>query len=177
VGSCPVARCGGKVEQSTPFPALLLAPADIWEGYLTSRLRELIQQLGEAIHESVIESEQIAGVVQDIRRHGFDVLLMLEATIGLNEVTAKDAEEGEASLEAGGRCAFRLRVKTRKTTRARRTKPRANSAARIPQGRAGDQTIFGLCVFEEWDGLGGFSDMQFEPQAFAVCGFGYVHQQ
>ena len=53
---------------------------------MTSRLRELIQQLGEAIHESVIESEQIAGVVQDIRKHGFDVLLMLEATIGLNEV-------------------------------------------------------------------------------------------
>ena len=58
---------------------------------MTSRLRELIQQLGEAIHESVIESEQIAGVVQDIRKHGFDVLLMLEATIGLNEVTAKEA--------------------------------------------------------------------------------------
>jgi hypothetical protein len=56
-------------------------------------MRELIQQLGEAIHESVIESEQIAGVVQDIRKHGFDVLLMLEATIGLNEVTAKDAED------------------------------------------------------------------------------------
>ncbi len=53
---------------------------------MTSRLRELIQQLGEAIHESVIESDQIAGVVQDIRDHGFDVLLMLEATIGLNEV-------------------------------------------------------------------------------------------
>ena len=47
---------------------------------MTSRLRELIQQLGEAIHESVVESDQIAGVVQDIRKHGFDVLLMLEAT-------------------------------------------------------------------------------------------------
>ena len=67
---------------------------------MTSRLRELIQQLGEAIHESVIESEQIAGVVQDIRKHGLDVLLMLEATIGLNEVTAKDAEEAEAAGEA-----------------------------------------------------------------------------
>jgi hypothetical protein len=68
---------------------------------VTSKLRELIQQLGEAIHESVIESEQIAGVVQDIRRHGFDVLLMLEATIGLNEVAAKDAEDAEAAAEAG----------------------------------------------------------------------------
>lgn len=63
---------------------------------MTARLRELIQQLGEAIHESVIESEQIAGVVQDIREYGFDVLLMLEATIGLNEVE----KEGGAELEA-----------------------------------------------------------------------------
>jgi hypothetical protein len=62
---------------------------------VNSRLRELIQQLGEAIHESVIESEQIAGVVQDIRKHGFDVLLMLEATIGLNEVSAKDSDDEE----------------------------------------------------------------------------------
>lgn len=69
---------------------------------MTSRLRELIQQLGEAIHESVIESEQIAGVVQDIRKHGFDVLLMLEATIGLNEVTQKNADAVEGEAEAGG---------------------------------------------------------------------------
>lgn len=50
---------------------------------MTSRLRELIQQLGEAIHESVIESEQIAGVVQDIRQHGFDVLLILRPRLDL----------------------------------------------------------------------------------------------
>jgi hypothetical protein len=75
------------------------------EETLTSRLRELIQQLGEAIHESVIESEQIAGVVQDIRQHGFDVLLMLEATIGLNEVTARDAEDAEAE-ESGEEAPF-----------------------------------------------------------------------
>lgn len=77
------------------WPPLLEVP-------VTSRLRELIQQLGEAIHESVIESEQIAGVVQDIRKHGFDVLLMLEATIGLNEVTAKDASSAEGGSEQDG---------------------------------------------------------------------------
>jgi hypothetical protein len=68
---------------------------------MTSRLRELIQQLGEAIHESVVESDQIAGVVQDIRKHGFDVLLMLEATIGLNEVSAKETGEPEAGADEG----------------------------------------------------------------------------
>ena len=69
---------------------------------MTSRMRELIQQLGEAIHESVIESEQIAGVVQDIRKYGFDVLLMLEATIGLNEVSAKDTDAAGSSETSEG---------------------------------------------------------------------------
>jgi uncharacterized protein (UPF0335 family) len=63
---------------------------------VNQKLRQLVQQLGEAIHESVSESEQIAGVVQDIRRQGFDVLLMLEATIGLNEVEAEASTEGQA---------------------------------------------------------------------------------
>lgn len=78
-----------------------LSRGPLLEVVVTSRLRELIQQLGEAIHESVIESEQIAGVVQDIRKHGFDVLLMLEATIGLNEVTPDEAKEGAESEESG----------------------------------------------------------------------------
>jgi hypothetical protein len=73
---------------------------------LNQKLRNLVQQLGEAIHESVSESEHIAGVVKDIRKQGFDVLLMLEATIGLNELEhqpsahldepeAEDRERGE----------------------------------------------------------------------------------
>jgi hypothetical protein len=59
---------------------------------MNANVRKLIEQLGEAIHESVSESEQIAGVVQNIRSQGFDVLLMLEATIGLNEVEQQPAE-------------------------------------------------------------------------------------
>jgi hypothetical protein len=69
---------------------------------LNQKLRKLVQQLGEAIHESVSESPQIAGVVADIRRQGFEVMLMLEATIGLNEVTAKDAEEVTVGASQGG---------------------------------------------------------------------------
>jgi hypothetical protein len=63
---------------------------------LNQKVKNLIQKLGEAIHESVSESEDIAGVVKNIREQGFDVLLMLEATIGLNEVEA----ETEESLES-----------------------------------------------------------------------------
>ncbi|MGA9718081.1 MAG: hypothetical protein WBQ79_07345 [Acidobacteriaceae bacterium] len=64
---------------------------------MNARVRKLIEQLGEAIHESVSESEQIAGVVQNIRSQGFDVLLMLEATIGLNEVESEPGEDGDAA--------------------------------------------------------------------------------
>jgi hypothetical protein len=90
---------------------------------VTSRLRELIQQLGEAIHESVIESEQIAGVVQDIRKHGFDVLLMLEATIGLNEVTSKDSDDSDVGT-AGWQAAT--------PPRSRRTISTSSAASAYP---------------------------------------------
>ncbi len=71
---------------------------------LNKRLRSLIQKLGEAIHETVSESEDIASVVQDIRKQGFDVLLMLEATIGLNEVEQQPgaATSPAKRLTAGG---------------------------------------------------------------------------
>jgi methyl-accepting chemotaxis protein len=63
---------------------------------LNQKVKNLIKKLGEAIHESVSESEDIAGVVKNIREQGFDVLLMLEATIGLNEVTEDSAETVDA---------------------------------------------------------------------------------
>ncbi len=69
---------------------------------LNQKVKNLIQKLGEAIHESVSESENIAGVVKNIREQGFDVLLMLEATIGLNEVEEDDAEAEAADASAEG---------------------------------------------------------------------------
>jgi hypothetical protein len=65
-------------------------------------MRKLVQKLGEAIHESVSESEHIAGVVQDIRKQGFDVLLMLEATIGLNELAEQQPAATVESSKAAG---------------------------------------------------------------------------
>jgi hypothetical protein len=66
---------------------------------LNQKVKNLIQKLGEAIHESVSESEDIAGVVKNIREQGFDVLLMLEATIGLNEVEAEPEQPSEPAAE------------------------------------------------------------------------------
>jgi len=68
---------------------------------LNPKVKNLIQKLGEAIHESVAESEDIAGVVKNIREQGFDVMLLLEATIGLNEVDKQDDELGAADESLG----------------------------------------------------------------------------
>ena len=65
---------------------------------MNQQVKNLIQKLGEAIHESVSESDQIADVVREIREQGFDVLLMLEATIGLNQV--QDEEDETAKEDA-----------------------------------------------------------------------------
>lgn len=67
---------------------------------MNQQVKNLIQKLGEAIHESVSESEDIAGVVREIREQGFDVLLMLEATIGLNQVEDEEEAADVASDDA-----------------------------------------------------------------------------
>jgi hypothetical protein len=72
---------------------------------LNQKVKNLIQKLGEAIHESVSESENIAGVVKNIRDQGFDVMLMLEATISLNQVES-ESEEGAESAPAKSLGAF-----------------------------------------------------------------------
>ena len=69
---------------------------------MNQKVKNLIQKLGEAIHETVSESEDIAVVVKNIREQGFDVLLMLEATIGLNEVEGGSEEATEETVETDG---------------------------------------------------------------------------
>jgi hypothetical protein len=54
------------------------------------RLKSLMQDLGNAINESLSDSERIAEAIGEIKRAGYDVFLVLEATIGFNK-----REEGE----------------------------------------------------------------------------------
>jgi len=62
------------------------------------RLRRLMQELGNAINESLSESERIAEVIGEIRGAGYDVFLVLEATIGFNRRTGSE-DEAAAEVE------------------------------------------------------------------------------
>jgi hypothetical protein len=59
-----------------------------------------MQDLGNAINESLSDSERIAEAIGEIKRAGYDVFLVLEATIGFNKREEGDEYEGEdAALE------------------------------------------------------------------------------
>jgi hypothetical protein len=56
-----------------------------------------MQELGNAINDSLSESDRIAEAIGEIKRAGYDVFLVLEATIGFNR-REEEEEEQEAEL-------------------------------------------------------------------------------
>ncbi len=56
-----------------------------------------MKELGEAINGSLSDSEQIAEVISRIKSDGYDVFLVLEATIGFNRHDDDDGEEAKVS--------------------------------------------------------------------------------
>jgi hypothetical protein len=74
-----------------------------------------MQELGNAINDSLSESDRIAEAIGEIKRAGYDVFLVLEATIGFNRRDENsDAEDDELevtdepkrSFEAAGKIKF-----------------------------------------------------------------------
>jgi len=50
---------------------------------LDDELKNLLRELGHAINDTVSESERITGAIAGVRAHGYDIVLKLDATIGL----------------------------------------------------------------------------------------------
>ena len=47
-------------------------------------LKQLMKELGDAINQSLSDSPQISEVVSRIKEHGYNIFLVLEATIGVS---------------------------------------------------------------------------------------------
>lgn len=60
---------------------------------MNPKLKNLMKELGEAINDSLSESEEIAEVISKIKAGGYDVFLVLEATIGFNKQEEEPAAE------------------------------------------------------------------------------------
>ena len=75
---------------------------------LDDNLKQLMKELGAAINDALSDSEEISEAIQNVRNAGYDVFLVLEATIGFNkrskneqgeEVTSGGLKSGEMKLK------------------------------------------------------------------------------
>ena len=85
---------------------------------MEERLKSLMQDLGNAINESLSDSERIAEAIGEIKRAGYDVFLVLEATIGFNK--RDDGEEVRTGESAGEPQEIATTGKVRFTTQDQR---------------------------------------------------------
>jgi hypothetical protein len=79
-------------------------PAKAQVEIVDKRLKNMMKQLGDAINDSLSDSEQSANVIQRIKADGYDVFVVLEATIGFNQ------QDGDESLEDAPQSAAEFKV-------------------------------------------------------------------
>lgn len=65
---------------------------------LDDHLKNLLRELGHAINDTVSESERITGAIAGVRAHGYDIVLKLDATIGLAKRDAAGGVETSSKL-------------------------------------------------------------------------------
>jgi hypothetical protein len=58
---------------------------------LDDKIKQLLQQLGTAINDSISGSEDVNEHIQRIRDEGYNLYVVLDATIGLNRLGEEDA--------------------------------------------------------------------------------------
>src|ERR1043165_7830052 len=67
---------------------------------LDDNLKQLMKELCAAINDALSESEDISEAIQNVRNAGYDVFLVLEATIGFNRRKG-DSEDTVNGLKSG----------------------------------------------------------------------------
>lgn len=59
---------------------------------LDDRMKQLLRELGHAINDTVSDSDRIAEAISGVRSAGFDIVLKLDATIGLARRQSQDSK-------------------------------------------------------------------------------------
>jgi len=77
-------------------------------GLVDQQLKQLMKELGEAINGSLSDSEQIAEVVARIKEGGYDIFLVLEATIGINKQGENSSDNTSLVPTVGRNAEFKI---------------------------------------------------------------------
>jgi hypothetical protein len=68
---------------------------------LDDKIKQLLQQLGTAINDSISSSEDVNEHIQRIRDEGYNLYVVLDATIGLNRLGDDEVEAPAPDPAAG----------------------------------------------------------------------------
>lgn len=105
---------------------------------MDEKIKQLLQDLGTAINESISDSEDVNRHIQRIRDEGYDLYVVLDATIGLNK-QGQDEAPAVQQQPTDHHAQFRINVTdlemfrsfgidpTRKVKKARRVEPLAQA--------------------------------------------------
>jgi len=111
---------------------------------LDDKIKQLLRDLGTAINESISGSDDVSRHIQRIRDEGYDLYVVLDATIGLNKQEGDDntaSASTEVVPQETKEVQFRINVNdlallrtlgidpTRKVRTARRVEPLAQPSA------------------------------------------------
>ena len=69
---------------------------------LDDNLKQLMKELGAAINDTLSNSDRISDAIAKIRSSGYDVFLVLEATIGFNRRHETAADESSETVGPDG---------------------------------------------------------------------------
>ena len=117
---------------------------------MDDKIKQLLRDLGTAINESISGSDDVNRHIQKIRDEGYDLYVVLDATIGLNKqdddestitssTTAAESQQQTAVVRSDRSVQFRIDVNdlallrslgidpTRRVRTARRVEPLRNS--------------------------------------------------
>jgi hypothetical protein len=114
---------------------------------MDDKIKQLLRDLGTAINESISGSEDVNSQIQKIRDEGYNLYVVLDATIGLNkqgeeeeETAVKPEPSSELIVKSNREVQFRINVNdlallralgidpTRKVRSARRIEPLAHAS-------------------------------------------------
>ena len=85
---------------------------------MDDNLKGLIKELGAAINEALSESTDINEAIKNVRGAGYDVFLVLEATIGFNKRKDDAVEDGNGQESASGDMKLRVTAQDLKFLRS-----------------------------------------------------------
>jgi hypothetical protein len=123
------------------------AAGRIVESHVDDKIKQLLRELGTAINESISGSDDVNRQIQKIRDEGYNLYVVLDATIGLNRQDEEGEDENPGELEPAEvavrdekEIQFRINVNdlsllralgidpTRKVRTARRVEPLAQNS-------------------------------------------------